>query len=40
MAVPDQVGTTGERRFYTDESGDIHYNGSGPADATSPVISN
>ncbi len=28
------------RRFFTDESGDIHYNGSGPADASSPVISN
>jgi type IV pilus assembly protein PilA len=37
-AVPDQVGTTGQRRFYSDESGEIHYNGSGPADASSPVI--
>ncbi len=37
-AVPDQVGTTGQRRFYSDESGEIHYNSSGPADATSPVI--
>lgn len=39
-AVPDQVGTTGDRRFYSDESGEVHYNGAGPADATSPVISN
>ena len=37
-AVPDQVGTTGQRRFYSDESGEIHYNGSGPADASSPTI--
>lgn len=37
-AVPDQVGTTGQRRFFSDESGEIHYNASGPADATSPVI--
>lgn len=37
-AVPDQVGTTGERRFYSDESGEIHYNASGPADTTSPVL--
>ena len=37
-AVPDQVGSTGQRRFFSDESGEIHYNGSGPADATSPVI--
>jgi len=37
-AVPDQVGTTGQRRFFSDESGEVHYNGSGPADATSPVI--
>ena len=37
-AVPDQVGTTGQRRFYSDESGEAHYNASGPADATSPVI--
>ena len=37
-AVPDQVGTTGQRRFYADESGEIHYNASGPADVTSPVI--
>src|SRR5271165_6706606 len=37
-AVPDQVGTTGQRRFYSDESGEVHYNGSGPADATNPVL--
>ena len=37
-AVPDQVGTTGNRRFFSDESGEIHYNGSGPADVTSPVL--
>ena len=37
-AVPDQVGTTGQRRFFADESGEIHFNASGPADATSPVI--
>ena len=37
-AVPDQVGTTGQRRFFADESGEIHYNASGPADVTSPVI--
>jgi hypothetical protein len=38
IAVPAQVGTTGERRFYSDESGEIHYNAAGSADATSPVI--
>ena len=37
-AVPDQVGSTGQRRFYSDESGEIHYNAAAPADATSPVI--
>ena len=37
-AVPDQVGTTGQRRFYSDESGEIHYNAAGPADSSSPVI--
>jgi type IV pilus assembly protein PilA len=36
--VPDQVGTTGQRRFFSDESGEVHYNAGGPADATSPVI--
>ena len=37
-AVPDQVGTTGQRRLFSDESGEVHYNVSGAADATSPVI--
>jgi type IV pilus assembly protein PilA len=37
-AVPDQVGTTGERRFFADETGEVHYNSSGPADTSSPVI--
>lgn len=37
-AVPEQVGTTGQRRFYSDESGEIHYNAAGAADASSPVI--
>jgi type IV pilus assembly protein PilA len=37
-AVPDQVGTTGTRRFYSDETGDVHYNGAGPADASSPTL--
>ena len=37
-AVPDQVGTTGTRRLYSDETGDVHYNGSGPADASSPTL--
>jgi len=36
--VPDQVGTTGQRRFFSDESGEVHYNGGGPADAASPVL--
>lgn len=39
-AVPDQVGTTGQRRFFSDESGDIHYNADGTADASNPTISN
>ena len=39
-AVPDQVGTSGQRRFFSDESGEIHYNSDGTADAGSPVISN
>jgi type IV pilus assembly protein PilA len=38
VAVPDQVGTTGNRRFFSDESGEIHANGAGPADASSPVL--
>ena len=37
-AVPDQVGTTGQRRFYSDESGEVHYNAEGPADLSSPTI--
>ena len=37
-AVPDQVGTTGQRRFFSDESGEIHYNADGTADASSPVL--
>jgi prepilin-type N-terminal cleavage/methylation domain-containing protein len=37
-AVPDQVGTTGQRRFYIDESGQVRQNSSGPADASSPTI--
>ena len=37
-AVPDQVGTTGQRRFFSDESGEVHYNAGGSADTTSPVI--
>ena len=39
-AVPDQVGTTGQRRFFSDESGDVHYSAEAVADVTSPVISN
>ena len=37
-AAPDRVGGTGQRRFWSDESGEIHYNAAGPADGTSPVI--
>ena len=37
-AVPDQVGTTGQRRFYADETGAIRNNSSGPADASSPEL--
>ena len=37
-AVPDQVGTTGNRRFFADESGQIRYNASGPADASSAEL--
>ena len=37
-AVPDEVGTTGERRFYSDESGEVHYNTAGPADVNSPLL--
>ena len=38
IAVPDKVGTTGNRRFYSDESGEVRYNASGPADASSPLL--
>lgn len=37
-AVPDQVGTTGQRRFFADETGDVRYNSSGVADASSPEL--
>jgi len=37
-AVPDQVGSTGDRRFFSDETGEIHYNASGAADTSSPVL--
>jgi type IV pilus assembly protein PilA len=37
-AVPEKVGETGQRRFFADESGEVRYNASGPAGATSPVI--
>ena len=37
-AVPEKVGETGQRRFFTDESGEVRYNASGAADVTSPVI--
>jgi hypothetical protein len=37
-AVPEQVGQTGQRRFFSDQSGKVHYNYAGPADAESPVI--
>jgi type IV pilus assembly protein PilA len=39
-AVPDQVGTSGQRRFFSDESGEIKYNADGVADISSPVVSN
>ncbi len=37
-AVPDQVGTTGQRRFFSDETGEIRQSSSGVADATSPEL--
>jgi len=37
-ALPDQVGTTGQRRFFSDETGSIRNNSSGPADASSPEL--
>ena len=38
-AVPDQVGTTGQRRFYSDEAGEIHYNASGAGGCHQPGAS-
>lgn len=38
IVMPEQVGTTGQRRFYSDESGDIHYNADGTALVSSPII--
>ena len=38
-AVPVTVGTTGQRRFFTDQSGVIRANASGTADANSTPIS-
>lgn len=37
-AVPNESGRTGQRSFYSDESGEIHYNPNGPADVNSPVL--
>ena len=37
-ASPQVVGVTGRRRFYSDESGQIRANSSGPADASSPPL--
>ena len=37
-AVPDQVGTTGQRRFFSDETGEIRQSSSGVADASSPEL--
>jgi prepilin-type N-terminal cleavage/methylation domain-containing protein len=37
-AQPISVGKTGQRFFFTDESGVVRANPSGPADATSPSI--
>lgn len=37
-AVPEKVGETGQRRFFSDQSGKIHYSFAGPADANSPVV--
>jgi type IV pilus assembly protein PilA len=37
-AVPDQVGTTGQRRFFSSEAGEVHNNPSGVADASSPEL--
>jgi hypothetical protein len=38
VAIPNQAGRTGVRSFYSDETGEIHYNSRGPADASSPVV--
>jgi ferredoxin len=38
VAPPNQAGRTGHRSFYSDETGDIHYNDDGPADASSPTF--
>ena len=37
-AVPNQVGRTGQRSFCSDETGEIHYNADGPANAGGPVV--
>jgi hypothetical protein len=37
-AVPDQVGTTGQRRFFSDETGEIRQSSSGVADASSAEL--
>ena len=37
-AVPNQLGRTGQMQFFSDESGDVHFNPSGPADASSPIL--
>jgi type IV pilus assembly protein PilA len=37
-AVPQKVGETGQRRFFSDESGKIHYSPNELADAGSPVL--
>ncbi len=35
---PTRWALPGTRRFYSDEAGEIHYNGAGPADASSPTL--
>jgi hypothetical protein len=37
-AIPNQVGRTGVRSFYSDETGEIHFNARGPADVSNPVV--
>ena len=37
-ALPDRVGSAGRVRFFSDESGEVHYNESGSADANNPVL--